>query len=227
MVASLQGWTILFDLDGTLVDTAPDLLNATNHVLKIADRGQITLPQLRRVIGSGAKAMIRQGFVLTGEPADEREVDALWDPFIAHYTANITAESQLFPGCLDILNALISAGATLAVCTNKQQKLADQVLRELEIAHLFKTCVGADSVANRKPHGDHILHTVSEAEGHRTQSIMIGDSQTDEKAAQNAGLPFIFVPFGYGPGTRDQVHAAAVVEDYSEMLSAIAQITGP
>ena len=224
MAKSLDGWTIVFDLDGTLVDTAPDLLNATNHVLRRSGREQITLTQIRGIIGSGAKAMMREGFKLTGAPADEALIESLWEPFITHYKANITAESRLFPGCHETLLALGDAGATLAVCTNKIKKLADQVLDELVIADLFEVCFGADSVPQRKPHGDHILLTIKAAGGDTKRAIMIGDSQTDEKAAQNAGLPFIFVPFGYGPGTSDLIHAAAIVEDYSTMIAAIEQI---
>lgn len=224
MSESLAGWTVVFDLDGTLVDTAPDLLNATNHVLERVGRTQISIEQIRSIIGSGAKAMMREGFKLTGEAAPEEQIDALWEPFIAHYEANITAESALFPGCLDVLSELKSRGATLAVCTNKLKHLADQVLGELNVENLFAACFGADSVPERKPNGDHILLTIDAACGNPDKSIMIGDSQTDEKAARNAGLPFIFVPFGYGPGTPDTVHAAAVVEDYSKMVSTIEQL---
>jgi len=226
MTESLAEWTIVFDLDGTLVDSAPDLLNATNHVLALAGRRSITLDQIRYMIGSGAKAMIRQGFELTGAPADEREIDALWDPFIDHYKANIAVDSTLFPDCERALKALQGLGATLAVCTNKQEALARQVLEELGIAPLFAACLGADSVPERKPNGDHILLTLEAAGRPAEKAIMIGDSQTDEKAARNAGLPFIFVPFGYGPGTPDQVHAAAVVNRYSDMIAAIQQIAG-
>lgn len=224
MTVSLSGWTIVFDMDGTLVDTAPDLLNATNHVLGLAGRSSITLPQIRSIIGSGAKAMMRQGFELTGAPAREEQIEKLWDPFIAHYQANITAESHLFAGCREALDGLLVSGASLAVCTNKIKRLADQVLRELAVAELFDVCFGADSVPERKPNGDHILRTLQASGGNPDRAIMIGDSQTDEKAARNAGLPFIFVPFGYGPGTRDQVQAAAVVEDYSDLIAAVQQI---
>ena len=224
MVASFEGWTIVFDLDGTLVDTAPDLLNATNHVLGLAGRSPINLGQIRGIIGSGAKAMMREGFILTGDDANEDQIEALWEPFIQHYMENITAESRLFPGCRNVLNTLTERGAKLAVCTNKIKRLADQVLNELGVSELFLACYGADSVPERKPHGDHILLTIEAAHGSREKAIMIGDSHTDEKAARNAGLPFIFVPFGYGPGTPDQVHAAAVVKDYSFMIDAIEQI---
>lgn len=224
MVSSLSGWTIVFDLDGTLVDSAPDLLNATNHALSLAKRPQITLSQIRDIIGSGAKAMMRKGFALTGEPASEPEIDALWQPFIEHYKANIAADSTLYSGCREVLDTLLEKGATLAVCTNKLEALAKQVLTELGVIDRFDACFGADSVPERKPNGDHILLTLDAVAGTADKAIMIGDSQTDEKAARNAGLPFIFVPFGYGPGTPDQVHAAAVVDSYSNMLSAIEQI---
>ena len=225
MAGSLEGWTIVFDLDGTLVDSAPDLLNATNHVLGLAGRSPIDLVQIRGIIGSGAKAMMRRGFELTGEAAAEAQIESLWYSFIEHYKTNITADSRLFPRCRDVLLELRKRNATLAVCTNKIKILADQVLEELGVADLFAACYGADTVPEPKPHGDHILLTIEAAVGDPDMAIMIGDSQTDEKAARNAGLPFIFVPFGYGPGTRDQVHAAAVVEDYSNLIAAIEQIT--
>ena len=224
MSGPLSGWTIVFDLDGTLVDSAPDLMNATNHVLSLAGRRAVTLGEIRHMIGSGAKAMMRQGFALTGEPAEESEIDALWDPFIAHYKANIAVDSAVFPGSEVALKELLELGAVLAVCTNKMEALARQVLDELGVAGYFSACLGADSVPERKPNGDHIMRTIQAVNGDTAKAIMIGDSQTDEKAAQNAGLPFIFVPFGYGPGTQDQVHAAAVVDDYSAMVSAILQI---
>ena len=224
MNQALKNWTIVFDLDGTLVDSAPDLLNATNHILKLAGRNTISLPQIRTLIGSGAKAMMRKGFELTGDAVPEDQIEAYWDPFIEHYKANIAVDSRLFPGCEESLAECLGRGATLAVCTNKLEMLAKQVLSELGILSMFSACFGADSVPERKPNGDHILLTIEAAGGTPDKSIMIGDSQTDEKAARNAGLPFIFVPFGYGPGTPDQVHAAAVVSDYSDMVATIEQL---
>jgi len=219
-----EGWTIVFDLDGTLVETAPDLLGALNHVLAHEGRRAMQLSEIRGMIGHGAKAMIRAGFEASGDPALESEMERLWGAFIAHYAANITRESHLFPHCLDALDELISLGASLAICTNKTQALSDQVIVELGVADRFKVIVGADSVPDKKPHGDHILLTVNAAGGIPAKAVMIGDSETDEKAAQNAGLPFIFVPFGYASGDVSAINSYAVAETYADLVAILRSV---
>jgi phosphoglycolate phosphatase len=221
MAKTFDGWTIVFDLDGTLVDTAPDLLIALNHVLQKTGHRPVTMDGIHTIIGSGAKAMIRQGLKLQDSSLPESEIDALWHDFIAHYTANISAQSRPFDGAIETLNTLANQGAILAVCTNKLQSLSDELLSALDMQGHFAAVVGADSVPNHKPHGDHILLTINAAGGIPARSIMVGDSQTDKKAARNAGLPFVFVPFGYESDTADQIGADAVVTDYSGMVSAL------
>ncbi len=220
----LKGWTIIFDLDGTLVETAPDLMNALNHVLGEMELAPLPLAEVRGMIGHGAKAMIKAGLRAHQIEPDTDGLEQLWRKFITYYTANIAIQSHPYEGCLAALDELAAAGASLAVSTNKPQGLSDHLLGELGMDQRFAAVVGSDSVPNPKPHGDHLLLTVDKAGGIPARAIMVGDSETDEKAARNAGLPFIFVPFGYTSGTTDQISSEAVVHHYSELVSAISAI---
>ena len=221
MGKAFDGWTIVFDLDGTLVNTAPDLLDALNHVLVEAGLQPVGLETIANMIGHGAKAMIVKGMAAQGVEPESHRLDGLFNQFLAYYEANIAVGSRPFDNTLTALDGLAAAGATLAVCTNKRQSSTNRLLAALEMTDRFAAIVGADSVPDRKPHGDHILLTVDRAGGDRSRAIMVGDSRTDERAARNAGLPFIFVPFGYESETQEEIAADAVVSNYSELVSAL------
>ena len=226
MAKQFDGWTIVFDLDGTLVNTAPDLLDALNHVLVESGLQTVDLPTISTMIGHGAKAMIVKGMTAQGAEPDADRMDALFDQFLTYYEANIAVGSRPFENALDALDALTHEGAILAVCTNKRQRSTDRLLDALQISEKFAAIVGADSVPDRKPHGDHILLTVDRAGGNRSRAIMVGDSRTDERAARNAGLPFVFVPFGYETETEDEIGADEVVSNYSELVPALLRLIG-
>lgn len=221
----LAGWTIVFDLDGTLVNTAPDLLRALNHVLRTAQLEPVALSTIENMVGHGAKAMLKRGMEHQGANPDDHDIDALFDDFLAHYSDNICVDSYPFEGVIEVLDTLKAQGAILAVCTNKLVALAVQLLDELKLSEKFDAILGADSVPNKKPNGDHIIQTVKSAGGQANRAIMVGDSRTDERAARNAGLPFIFVPFGYESETVEQIGADAVVTHYSEFLSILSGLT--
>lgn len=221
----LAGWTIVFDLDGTLVNTAPDLLRALNHVLRTAQLEPVALSTIENMVGHGAKAMLKRGMEHQGANPDDHDIDALFDDFLAHYSDNICVDSYPFEGVIEVLDTLKAQGAILAVCTNKLVALAVQLLDELKLSEKFDAILGADSVPNKKPNGDHILQTIKSAGGQAKRTIMVGDSRTDERAARNAGLPFIFVPFGYESETVEQIGADAVVTHYSEFLSILSELT--
>lgn len=225
MTKSLDGWTIVFDLDGTLVETAPDLLSALNHVLVAEGLEPVDLKTIRQMIGHGAKAMIRTGAAAQGADLNEHRVEELWHDFIGYYSENIAVGSHPFDGVVNALKDLRAGGATLCICTNKTQALADQLLSTLNLENYFSAIIGADSVPERKPSGDHILLTLKAADMSAERAIMVGDSRTDERAARNAGLPFIFVPFGYETETADQIAADANVSHYSELMPAVLAIT--
>ncbi|MEM9738356.1 MAG: HAD hydrolase-like protein [Pseudomonadota bacterium] len=222
----LTGWTIVFDLDGTLVESAPDLLNALNHTVGPLGIAPIDLHDIRAMIGRGAKAMIQAAFEAEGRHLEPKNMEALWTSFISHYQSNIAVDSYLFDGVEIALADLKNSGATLSVCTNKTQGLSDQLLNELAVAHLFSSVVGSDSVPAKKPDGGHILTAISRAGGTSRKAIMVGDSRTDEKAAQNAGLPFIFVPFGYEVAAVEDITKSAVLNHYSELLESVLALAG-
>jgi phosphoglycolate phosphatase len=226
MAKRFDGWTIVFDLDGTLVNTAPDLLNALNHVLVEAGLKPVDLSTINTMIGHGAKAMIVKGMAAQGAEPDADRMDVLFDQFLAYYDENIAVGSRPFENALEALQALTDEGAILAVCTNKRQHSTDRLLEALQISEKFSAIIGADSVPDRKPHGDHILLTVDRAGGKRSRAIMVGDSRTDERAARNAGLPFVFVPFGYETETVDQIAPDVVVSNYSELVPALLRLIG-
>lgn len=221
---SLAGWTVVFDLDGTLVDTAPDLHAALNHSLTDGGYRAVPFETIGTMIGEGAKAMIRKGLAYQGVAPDDEVVEALWLVFLDYYRANICELSCPYPDAVDVVTALKADGANCAVCTNKTQQLAEQLLDGLGLASGFAAIVGADSVPHKKPDGDHILRTISAAGGTPDKAIMIGDSQTDERAALNSGLPFIFVPFGYGPSPDADASSLVIANNYSDVRRAIYEL---
>ncbi|MEO9968798.1 MAG: HAD-IA family hydrolase [Hyphomonadaceae bacterium] len=195
----LDGITIVFDLDGTLVDTAPDLVAALNVSLINAGLNGVPQGAVQGQIGLGSKAMLEEALRLQDKQMSDAEIDAMRNVFLGHYADNTANKSTPYPGVIDALNRLEKAGAAFAICTNKPQGLADTLLNELQLRDRFRAIVGSDSVLARKPDPSHLLKTIELAAGKPQSAIMIGDSNPDEKAAQNAGLPFVFIPFGYGP----------------------------
>ena len=217
----LSDVTIVFDLDGTLVNTAPDLQSTLNHVLQHYGYTHVPAETTNQIIGDGAKAMLRAGLARQGQQVAESTIDEMFDLFLAHYAENIAVDSAPYEGCVDALDRLAEAGATLAVCTNKRQSLAEILLDALSLTPYFSAIVGADSVPDRKPDAGHIYAALERAGGDRARAIMIGDSQTDERAALNAGLPFIFVPFGYGSMSEPDNPSCSTLTHYSELSAEV------
>ncbi|MEM5517410.1 phosphoglycolate phosphatase [Henriciella sp. AS95] len=220
----LDGWTIIFDLDGTLVDSAPDLHAALNDCLTRSGYDPVAFDLIHGMIGEGAKAMIRKALTHQGEQVSETVVDDLWGDFLNHYRENLCHLSSLYPGVETALDEIAAAGATLAVCTNKPQALSEAVLSGFGIFERFAAIVGADAVPDKKPNGDHVLEALRRAGGDQRRSMMIGDSQIDERAARNAGLPFVFAPFGYGPEPVDLSKVSGVYETYGDLPGLIRAI---
>ncbi len=150
----------------------------------------------------------------------------LWPAFIDHYLENITRLSEPFDACVSTLDALQDAGAYMGVCTNKAQNLAEEVLNGLSLSPYFGSIVGGDALPTKKPDGEHILETVRRAGGNVNRSIMVGDAWTDEKAARNAGLPFIFVSFGYGSLSAEPYEFLKSIDHWRDMPQAIAELAG-
>lgn len=211
----LSGALIVFDLDGTLVDTAPDLLRALNAVM--AEEGLPPAPDsaVRHLVGHGARALLESGAALAGAELAAEQLDRLTERFIELYRKDIAALSRPFPGAEAAMNELMGAGATLAVCTNKRTRLSVELLEALGLAFRFAAIVGADSVSRRKPDPLHLLETIRLAGGQVERSVMVGDTLSDVAAAKSAGVPSIAVSFGYGD--EQLLGADAVIASFSEL----------
>lgn len=219
-MADLAGVTFAFDLDGTLVDTAPDLIGVLNQLLEEQSLPQVPLAAARHLVGHGARAMLIHGFAEAGAPWEETRGDALFDRFIDLYLGRIARESRPFPGVEATLDALGAAGARLCVCTNKRTDLAVGLLEALEIAGRFAVIAGPDAVSRRKPHPEHIRETVMRAGGDLRRAVMVGDSATDVGAARSAGVPCVVVDFGYTEIPPAELGGDALIADFTDLPEA-------
>jgi phosphoglycolate phosphatase len=187
----------VFDLDGTLVDTAPDLWHATNHVMTTLGRRAITLGEVRAFVGHGARTLIARGLAATGEALPPAEIEPLYERFVDYYRDNIALESAPFPGCLALLDKLTADGIKLGVCTNKLEGLSVRLLDELGMSRYFGAVIGPDTIGVAKPDAAPYRETLSRLGINGGASVMIGDSETDVLTARAAGVPVIAVTFGY------------------------------
>ncbi len=215
--------TIIFDLDGTLVDTAPDLTEALNYVLLAEGRQAVDGQQVRHMVGHGAREMIRAGMAATGAPASEADLDRMMELFLEHYIAHIADNSRPFDGVLDVLSTLSAHKARLGVCTNKREHLSVALLKALDLHRYFDAIVGADTLPVRKPDPGHLLGTIERVGGDKTRAVMVGDSTTDVKAAKAAGVPVVVVTFGYPDVAPDQMNGDAAIDHYDDLIAAMEQ----
>jgi len=216
----MSALTVVFDLDGTLVDTAADLASATNRILASEGLAPISLAKMRTLISYGARHMIERGLSERGAKKPQAEVDALLATFLADYGKNIAVESRPFPGALEVLGRLTQAGHRLAVCTNKREHLARKLLAELKMDGLFHAVTGRDTLPVHKPDPGHLIGTVILADGDLGRAVMIGDSDVDILTAKSAGLPSVGVTFGY---SRDPIASfkPTVVIDHFDALDGV------
>lgn len=221
---SLKGQTIVFDLDGTLVDTAPDLIGATNHALFDLGLGPADPVKLRQAISFGARRMIKDGLDDHGHAISDALLDRLLCRFLDYYEPNIARESRPYPGAVEALNDLKARGAKLAVCTNKREPLALKLLRELKLDRLFDAVTGLETFAVSKPHPGHILGTIDMAGGNARLAVMVGDSANDIDSARAAGVPVVGCTFGYSePPVRD-LNPDVTMSEYSELQGIVTEL---
>ena len=220
----LNGATIVFDIDGTLIDTAPDLTNALNHALVARGHAPVPLSRVREAVGHGAKAMIERALELSGGQAD---VDAMLVDFLAHYEVNIAVESRPFPGAVAALERFGAAGARLAVCTNKREHLTRLLLRALKIDGFFAGLAGRDTLPVSKPDPGHVLGAIALAGGDPARAVMIGDSAVDIEAARGAGVPSILVDFGYCPPPPQGPQHDAVIGHFDALETTVLALLKP
>ena len=215
---------ILFDLDGTLVDTAPDLLASLNAVLTGAGHRAVKPTELRSMVGHGVKWLFERAFEETGTLVSAEELERYSSEFMAHYRENIAKESRPFPGVVETLKRLADEGAKLGVCSNKPQELTDLLLAQLDLARHFGAVYGGGKAAHNKPAPDHVLELVDALEGSRGRAVLIGDSTVDVAAARAAGIPVIVMSYGYTPVAAHEMGADAVADDFSALPELISRL---
>ena len=189
--------TIVFDLDGTLVDTAPDLITALNHVLDREGLPPVPLQSARTMIGAGARKLIERALEAEGRMIGAGDIERMTSDFIAYYGEHIAVESRPFEGLHAALDHLAERGCRLAVCTNKLEWLSRRLLDRLELSARFAAICGADTFGVSKPDPAILQQTVARAGGKLSSTIMVGDAGTDVGVARRAGVPVIGVSFGY------------------------------
>ncbi|PJI43309.1 phosphoglycolate phosphatase [Ferrovibrio sp.] len=217
---------ILFDLDGTLVDTAPDLAAATDYALTQAGRPAIGLESVRSMVGDGARALIEKGFRASGGMPDPAAFEAAFNDFMIYYGRHIAETSRPFPGVATCLAALAEQGYALAVCTNKPEALSRSLLDQLGLSGFFGAVVGGDSLLVRKPDPGHIRGTLDKLGTEFAWAAMVGDSANDVNAAKAAGLPCVVVSFGYTQIPAKDLGGDRLIDHFSELPEALVALGG-
>lgn len=212
---------ILFDLDGTVADTALDLSATLNHLLAQNDREQIDHALIRNMVGQGAKALIIKGFTHTGKAPDTLEVNALFDQYLDYYSNHIADETTLFPGVINLFDQLKSQNIPLAICTNKNIELTHSLLKTLKIDHYFDAVTCGDSFPYKKPDPRHLNATCALMDADPTAAIMVGDSINDIDAAKAANLLSIGVTFGYTETSMADLAPDIIIDHFDGFIDAV------
>ena len=217
-----QKFTILFDLDGTLVDTAPDLINAHNHVMRKFGYPSKSIDELKNAVGKGAKAMMAKD---NGKWKwfDEKIQNEMTNEFLSFYGKNILKESTLINGVKNFLEWCKNRNITMAVCTNKTEHLAVDLLQKIGISDFFEYVSGYNTFEYCKPDPRHLIKTIEILDGDKNKSIMIGDSETDANAAEAAGIPMILLKYGYTEKRSDEIYHNHLIKDYVGVEKIVAE----
>jgi phosphoglycolate phosphatase len=216
--------TIAFDLDGTLVDTAPDLVDTLNLVLEEAGLDPVPFDDARNLVGGGARALIERGLAFEREKLPASAIDWLLARFLVHYEAHLADRSRAFPEVEAVLGALAAKGALLVVCTNKLERFSVKLLQALGLAGRFAVIAGADTFPVRKPDAGHLLDTITRAGGHSTAAVMVGDSETDVLTARRAKVPVVAVSWGYSRTPARELGADRLIARMNELPGIVEEL---
>jgi phosphoglycolate phosphatase len=219
--------TVVFDLDGTLVDTAPDLINALNFVLDREGMPPVPLHSARNMIGAGARRLIERGLELEGRAASVGDITRLTDDFIAYYAEHIADVSRPFEGLESALDDLGKRGYRFAVCTNKLEWLSKLLLDRLGLSARFSAICGADTFGIAKPDPAILQQTVARAGGDISRAIMVGDAGPDIGVARRAGIPVIGVGFGYTEIPIAELKPDRLIHHMNELPAAVESLMVP
>lgn len=221
LAEDIAGWTIAFDLDGTLVETAPDLLGALNVILVEQGMEPAPMSAVRQLVGHGLRGMLLRAYARVGRPISEDLITELRPRIVEVYRARISLESRPFPGCLEALADLRARGAKLAVCTNKPSGLANQLLDELDMSRCFDAVVGGDTLPVQKPDPAPLLEAINRCDGDPARAILVGDASPDTGAARAAGVPCVVCAFGYNDLPSEELGGDVTIDHFDELVGAI------
>jgi phosphoglycolate phosphatase len=213
--------TVVFDLDGTLVDSAPDLVATLNVIFARQGLPPVTYDTARNLVGGGARSMIERSLAAQGRKLGAAEVDRLFKDFIDHYAAHIADRSRAFPGLETALDELAAGGCRFAVCTNKLEWLSVRLLDALGLSYRFAAICGADTFGLQKPNPDLLRRTIARAEGEPSHAVMVGDSISDIATARAAGVPVVAVDHGYTETPVSELGADRVISAFAELPGAV------
>ncbi len=216
---------LVFDLDGTLADTAADLVSTLNALLTREGLAAVPFLEARAMVGAGAKALLQRGLKANGVEVDEQKLDLLFADFLAHYEEHIADESVLYPGVTAALERFAAAGWSFAVCTNKIEAPSRLLLTALGVAGQFKAICGKDTFTVSKPDGEVLLRTIAKAGGDPRRAIMVGDSKTDIETARNAEIPVVAVNFGYTDAPIETFEPDRVIGHFDELWEAVEELS--
>lgn len=219
--------TVVFDLDGTLADTSGDLIAAANACFRDMGAGDLLDPA--KDAGTalrGGRAMLRLGMERMGRTADDPLIDEYYEVLLYHYARDIDTHTRLYDGAMDAVVALKERGYIVAICTNKPEALARELLTRLGILDTFAAMLGADSLPVRKPDPEHLLETVRRAGGDPAQCVLVGDSDTDRNTSKAAGVPSILVTFGPSGADMTALTPEALLERYSDLPDLVETLLG-
>lgn len=225
--APLGNAIVVFDLDGTLADTALDLVETLNVILEAEGLAPLPLDEARDLIGAGARALITRGFQVRQKPLTPERLDALFLAFLDHYGENLTKHTKLYPGVEQALDTLAEHGFTLAVCTNKMQDHSRRLLAELGILDRFAVLAGRDTYPMCKPDPRHLTLTIADAKGDPRRAVLIGDSKTDVDTARAADIPVIGVDFGYTETPMKLLMPDRLISHFDALVPAVQAILRP
>lgn len=216
--------TIVFDLDGTLVDTAPDLIGTLNVILARQDVPPVGFDEARAMIGAGVKPLLVRGLASKGVQLPPDEIDRLFAEYLDVYAAHIADRSRAFPGLEAALDALAAQGCRLAVCTNKLEWLSVRLLETLGLSSRFAAICGQDTFAMRKPDPDMLRLTIGRAGGDTAHAVMVGDSMTDVATARAAAVPVIAVDFGYTEIAPAELGADRLISHFNALPGVVMEL---
>lgn len=215
---------VILDLDGTLIDSAPDICAALNWVLEGEDRRPVSVEETKGLIGQGVSVLIEKAMARSGSPSEPEHLHRLVEMFLTSYRARPVENTVIYPGVIDVLEGFTAEGRRMGICTNKPRVTTVPVVQAFDLERFFDVIVCGDTVPHQKPDGRHLHHTLELLGADPMHAIMVGDSENDFGAARDAGIPFVAVAYGYSRVPVAELDADAVIDDFRDLPLAIGEI---